>query len=79
MRCSKLRYYSDLELASSSEKSTKTSFSRCPFSLYYRLVFRKKKQFNGKNFTISFKITKNSVKAAEFCLKIPQLKKSPKV
>ena len=30
MRCSKLRYYSDLELASTSKKSTKTSFSMCP-------------------------------------------------
>ena len=30
MRCSKLRYYSDLELASTSKKSVKTSFSMCP-------------------------------------------------
>lgn len=32
-----------------------------------------------KTLQFPVKITKNSVKAAEFCLKIPQLKKSPKV
>ena len=30
MRCSKSRYYSDLELAGTFEKSPKASFSRCP-------------------------------------------------
>ena len=31
MRCSKLRYYSDLELAGTSKKTLKTSFSRCTY------------------------------------------------
>ena len=49
MRCSKLRYYRDLELASTSKKSTKMSFSRCPLHFIIVNEFQFLHIFTEKN------------------------------